>query len=544
MKPSPLGSISSLRSRPATSKVALRRGCSDGTTSCCISGRCSTSSTSTSSISSATTSVAGWPPNFAAFHPERVRSLTVIAPMGLRVADAPPMEWMAADPQRVVERSSTVSPATTPTCSRRRRTSRASSRLRRERGDRSPHLGEALRHSSSIVDSPTSTCPPHVVTPADDRIIPSVHAERWAEALRRLHADHDRRRRPRPARPRSRPGRRQRRRLHRIRPRIARPVRSTVMNRLEFYLFHLMPYPYIPAAEDMESIWITLPNGHYDPQVGHRLYHEYLDQLVLAEKLGYDGVARQRAPPDRLRRAAGAEPVGVVSRRQDRAHEDRCRRQRVAAAPQPAARRRGDRDARRVVGWPHHLRPRPGDGRRVRVGRVRSDAVEGSLLGGQRPDREGVDRGGPVPVARRALRHRARQRVASSRAEAASADLAARLHQRRDDRQRGQAALPVHADAHLELAVEVCLRPLLPGRRGAVRLHAAPAPARAPLPHPRRGDRRAGPPRGTRAHPVVLPQRAQDPGLPHDARRLQHPRLDAEDARGQGRAPAPRASPS
>lgn len=62
------------------------------------------------------------------------------------------------------------------------------------------------------------------------------------------------------------------------------------MNRLEFYLFHLMPYPYIPAAEDMDSIWITLPNGHYDPQVGHRLYHEYLDQMVLAEKLGYDGV--------------------------------------------------------------------------------------------------------------------------------------------------------------------------------------------------------------------------------------------------------------
>ena len=62
------------------------------------------------------------------------------------------------------------------------------------------------------------------------------------------------------------------------------------MNRLEFYLFHLMPYPYIPPGEDFESIWITLPNAHYDPLVGHKLYNEYLEQLVLGEKLGYDGV--------------------------------------------------------------------------------------------------------------------------------------------------------------------------------------------------------------------------------------------------------------
>jgi len=62
------------------------------------------------------------------------------------------------------------------------------------------------------------------------------------------------------------------------------------MNRLEFYLFHLMPYPFIPPGEDMESIWITLPNSHYDPQLGHKLYHEYLDQMILGEKLGYDGV--------------------------------------------------------------------------------------------------------------------------------------------------------------------------------------------------------------------------------------------------------------
>ena len=62
------------------------------------------------------------------------------------------------------------------------------------------------------------------------------------------------------------------------------------MSRLEFYLFHLMPYPFIPPGEEFESIWITLPNHFYDPRIGHKLYNEYLEQLILAERLGYDGV--------------------------------------------------------------------------------------------------------------------------------------------------------------------------------------------------------------------------------------------------------------
>jgi len=62
------------------------------------------------------------------------------------------------------------------------------------------------------------------------------------------------------------------------------------MSRLEFYLFHLMPYPFIPPGEEMESIWITLPNSNYDPKVGHRLYREYLEQMIAAERFGFDGI--------------------------------------------------------------------------------------------------------------------------------------------------------------------------------------------------------------------------------------------------------------
>lgn len=62
------------------------------------------------------------------------------------------------------------------------------------------------------------------------------------------------------------------------------------MNKLRFYAFHLMPYPYFPPAEEIESSWVSLSNKYYDPHRGRVLYNEYIDQLVAAEKFGYDGV--------------------------------------------------------------------------------------------------------------------------------------------------------------------------------------------------------------------------------------------------------------
>jgi alkanesulfonate monooxygenase SsuD/methylene tetrahydromethanopterin reductase-like flavin-dependent oxidoreductase (luciferase family) len=61
-------------------------------------------------------------------------------------------------------------------------------------------------------------------------------------------------------------------------------------NRLEFYMFHLMPYPYIPPGEDLESTWVTIPNTLFDPRAAHKMYNEYLEQLVACEALGYDGI--------------------------------------------------------------------------------------------------------------------------------------------------------------------------------------------------------------------------------------------------------------
>jgi len=58
---------------------------------------------------------------------------------------------------------------------------------------------------------------------------------------------------------------------------------------MRFFSFHLMPYPSLPADYDGPA-WVTCPNELFDPAVGTRIYNEYLDQLVLAEDLGFDGV--------------------------------------------------------------------------------------------------------------------------------------------------------------------------------------------------------------------------------------------------------------
>src|SRR3712207_6965049 len=61
---------------------------------------------------------------------------------------------------------------------------------------------------------------------------------------------------------------------------------------MEFYFFHLMPYPRLPAdfEDRYESAWVTCPNNLYDPRFGTELYNRYLDEMLYAEELGFDGI--------------------------------------------------------------------------------------------------------------------------------------------------------------------------------------------------------------------------------------------------------------
>jgi alkanesulfonate monooxygenase SsuD/methylene tetrahydromethanopterin reductase-like flavin-dependent oxidoreductase (luciferase family) len=61
---------------------------------------------------------------------------------------------------------------------------------------------------------------------------------------------------------------------------------------MKFFFFHLMPYLYLDPAvrAQYDSCWMVLPNRAYDPKKGHELYNRYLDELELAETLGFDGL--------------------------------------------------------------------------------------------------------------------------------------------------------------------------------------------------------------------------------------------------------------
>ena len=58
---------------------------------------------------------------------------------------------------------------------------------------------------------------------------------------------------------------------------------------MRFFSFHLMPYIGLDPAYEGPA-WVTCPNTLYDPAVGSALYNRYLDELVYAEDLGFDGV--------------------------------------------------------------------------------------------------------------------------------------------------------------------------------------------------------------------------------------------------------------
>jgi alkanesulfonate monooxygenase SsuD/methylene tetrahydromethanopterin reductase-like flavin-dependent oxidoreductase (luciferase family) len=58
---------------------------------------------------------------------------------------------------------------------------------------------------------------------------------------------------------------------------------------MRIFMFHLMPWDRLPASYEGPA-WVTCPNSHYDPVHGGELYNRYIDELIRAETLGFDGV--------------------------------------------------------------------------------------------------------------------------------------------------------------------------------------------------------------------------------------------------------------
>jgi alkanesulfonate monooxygenase SsuD/methylene tetrahydromethanopterin reductase-like flavin-dependent oxidoreductase (luciferase family) len=61
---------------------------------------------------------------------------------------------------------------------------------------------------------------------------------------------------------------------------------------MKVFNFHLMPYRHadLKDVERNGSAWVTYSNSNYDPEKGAGLYHDYLDQMEFADRLGFDGV--------------------------------------------------------------------------------------------------------------------------------------------------------------------------------------------------------------------------------------------------------------
>ena len=50
------------------------------------------------------------------------------------------------------------------------------------------------------------------------------------------------------------------------------------------------PYRYVPNDEVIKTGFFGIPNKHFDSVKGGQLLNEYLDEKLLAEELGFDGV--------------------------------------------------------------------------------------------------------------------------------------------------------------------------------------------------------------------------------------------------------------
>ena len=61
---------------------------------------------------------------------------------------------------------------------------------------------------------------------------------------------------------------------------------------MKFFYFHLMPYADLDLnyTDKYESAWVTLPNTYFDRKKGAKLYQRYLDELIYADQLGFDGI--------------------------------------------------------------------------------------------------------------------------------------------------------------------------------------------------------------------------------------------------------------
>src|SRR5882672_3075107 len=169
------------------------------------------------------------------------------------------------------------------------------------------------------------------------------------------------------------------------------------------WFFSENAYHLLPDAREYDSIRVKLPNRYYDPKIGADLYHRFIDEWLLAEELGLEIMVNEHHQTATNVNPSAAVVMGALARAP-----------RVWLRP-----RRAVRDVRRQP--PSH-------------------AHDGALLGGARPDRQGVDEPRrALQLGREVLPPPPGEHLAASVSGAPSADLDHRAEP--EQRARGGGAL-------------------------------------------------------------------------------------------------------
>ena len=287
---------------------------------------------------------------------------------------------------------------------------------------------------------------------------------------------------------------------------------------------HLMyfteqPMSAYPAQAGLEfgATALMFSNRHFDPVAGSRLYNEYLEQYILADELGIDGIMlneHHNAPFCMQAKCNVFASILAAVTKQAKIV--------LLGNPLPLADnpiRLAEELAmidmiskgRLVSGFVRG--GGAGAARRRRQPRLQPRA----LRGGARPRRENLDDAGPLPLGGLALPAPRRQSVGDTIAKTAPTHLDPRRHQPRDHRLGSAARLSLYRTQHAGRAHTADLAALRQRRRRG-RLHRRPR-----LPRPAEADpRRRNRGKSHRERPPVHVDagRVHRPGAP----RLEHAR--------------------
>ena len=182
-------------------------------------------------------------------------------------------------------------------------------------------------------------------------------------------------------------------------------------------------YPYLPPADEYESIRVSLPNRIYDPAKGAALYDRYIDEWLVAEDEGVEIMLNEHHQTATCVDPAAPLVLAALARLTKKArllilgNPVANRRQPVRVAEEMAmvdVLSKGRLECGFVRGVPYEVLP----------GQQQSRAHERAPVGGHGPDRQGLDQprraGQPRGPLLPSPQH---QHLAAALSAAASADL-------------------------------------------------------------------------------------------------------------------------